>query len=427
MDYAALDRALAQRLEAENPVAQQQGDGGDEELRRALAFSMGQIPAPTGGNAGTSPQPQPAPQAQQPQAPAAHPAPRRRSARRNLPLNSRVAAICMLSERVDPTTLADDENNCSICAAIFGETNDHSELERPVRLPGCQHLFGNACIHRWLRRNTNCPQCRREYIDELNDRSIDPASQDEEFAWAYEEGIRRESVIEAEEAGRPPPEEDNPFFAEPSLQELQMEEENNRRFMREFGGGSGESPVRRPSRAPVRRPASPPASPPGARPRSLIRRRPTPPRTGFGMGRPGRPLSPQPSLYGSPPALPRGYGGPASGSPPRFGSDYGFTWGNRLSGFSLGGVVFGSASSFSSSEDAYRRGQSPPRYSGGSSYSSPPQQGYRPPPQRSRSYTGPPPQQYPFQPAPTIQTPHGSRPLTTEEMEELGIRGRRRR
>lgn len=540
-DYAALDRALAERLEAENSAAgaQDDSDVSDDELRRALAISRGETrmtsagpSAPQTGRVSPRPQapsqpqslaPQPTPSQPAPSqpapsqptaaaapAPAPAAAPRRRPARRNLPLNSRVAAICKLSERVDATTLGDDEKDCMICSGTYGESDDNSEIEYPIRLPGCQHLFGNACIHRWLRENDNCPQCRRDYADELTSNSINPSTEDELFAQAYEASMRREAVIDAEEAGRPPPapeDVEDPFFAEPSMQELQREEEMNRRAM----GGAA---PRRYSPSPPPRQRSPQQrqrSPPGARPRSPTRRRasprrssppratsptqrrPSPRRQGFGAGRPAHSLSPQGSEYDSSESsdeddspYPRG------GMPRRFGQDYGFTYGQPPAVYDYGaesedddddddfdymGIPpqyhprnTGGTGGYSPSSYPPRRPQPrPPQYGpsrgyppgrggpppgygprpGGPGYGGggpplgygqrprgppgyggpPPSYGQRPPQQyggMSRqghpggSYSGRSPQQYPSQPASTVSTPQGQRPMSAEEIEQFG-------
>lgn len=39
----------------------------------------------------------------------------------------------------------------------------------PVKMPGCGHLFGKACIVEWLKNNVSCPLCRQEVQAEARD------------------------------------------------------------------------------------------------------------------------------------------------------------------------------------------------------------------------------------------------------------------
>ncbi|CAK7892695.1 hypothetical protein CAAN1_08S04742 [[Candida] anglica] len=46
-------------------------------------------------------------------------------------------------------------------------SNDASDKEKefphiPVKMPGCNHIFGKSCIVEWLKSNVSCPLCRKE-------------------------------------------------------------------------------------------------------------------------------------------------------------------------------------------------------------------------------------------------------------------------
>lgn len=47
---------------------------------------------------------------------------------------------------------------CVICCADFEA--DSPDAGRLSRLPGCGHLFHEACVMQWLERSSNCPICR---------------------------------------------------------------------------------------------------------------------------------------------------------------------------------------------------------------------------------------------------------------------------
>jgi len=50
----------------------------------------------------------------------------------------------------------DEEDNGELCSVCLCDYDDTDVL---IRLP-CEHLFHEACITRWLRQDSSCPQCR---------------------------------------------------------------------------------------------------------------------------------------------------------------------------------------------------------------------------------------------------------------------------
>ncbi|KAG4421110.1 hypothetical protein IFR04_005753 [Cadophora malorum] len=62
---------------------------------------------------------------------------------------------------------SEDDRECIICTNPFGISTAGHVPEGPCRLP-CGHVFGRACISQWLRDQTSCPFCRRDFRVELN-------------------------------------------------------------------------------------------------------------------------------------------------------------------------------------------------------------------------------------------------------------------
>lgn len=75
---------------------------------------------------------------------------------------------------------------CSIC-------RDHSTTKHPVRTQ-CGHEFGEACLLKWLKRNSSCPTCGREILEIFHDKQDFKDYIDEELfnkpeqipTWVYE-------------------------------------------------------------------------------------------------------------------------------------------------------------------------------------------------------------------------------------------------
>jgi hypothetical protein len=49
---------------------------------------------------------------------------------------------------------------CVICYNEYGIESPEGINEAPLRLPKCQHVFGDHCIKKWFEDSDNCPYCR---------------------------------------------------------------------------------------------------------------------------------------------------------------------------------------------------------------------------------------------------------------------------
>ncbi len=56
---------------------------------------------------------------------------------------------------------------CIICYNEFGVSNPEGEIENPIRLPKCKHIFGDKCIKKWFEDSDSCPYCRDKLPSEL--------------------------------------------------------------------------------------------------------------------------------------------------------------------------------------------------------------------------------------------------------------------
>ncbi len=61
---------------------------------------------------------------------------------------------------------------CVICYTDFGVESADGLIESPVRLPTCNHLFGENCIRHWLKDSDSCPFCRHKLPSEPKQRKI---------------------------------------------------------------------------------------------------------------------------------------------------------------------------------------------------------------------------------------------------------------
>lgn len=48
------------------------------------------------------------------------------------------------------------------------DTKNNQDCHNPVKMPGCNHVFGKSCIVEWLKSNVSCPLCRREVESETD-------------------------------------------------------------------------------------------------------------------------------------------------------------------------------------------------------------------------------------------------------------------
>ncbi|PVH75160.1 hypothetical protein DL98DRAFT_536832 [Cadophora sp. DSE1049] len=79
-------------------------------------------------------------------------------------LTRRTQAIPSLLTVTDITTLSNNEvdRECIICTNAFGTAAEGHVPEEPCKLP-CGHVFGRTCISHWLKEQTSCPYCRRDF------------------------------------------------------------------------------------------------------------------------------------------------------------------------------------------------------------------------------------------------------------------------
>ncbi|KAK1833806.1 hypothetical protein QBC39DRAFT_40632 [Podospora conica] len=63
-------------------------------------------------------------------------------------------------QSVDIASLDESEKTCVICYNEFGIPNPEGIQETPLRLPNCQHIFGEHCIKKWFEESDSCPYCR---------------------------------------------------------------------------------------------------------------------------------------------------------------------------------------------------------------------------------------------------------------------------
>ncbi|KAG7292101.1 hypothetical protein NEMBOFW57_002134 [Staphylotrichum longicolle] len=83
--------------------------------------------------------------------------------------NKRVASKKALGQlqSVDLDSLSESERTCVICYNDFGQASPEGVIEAPLRLPKCQHVFGDHCIKKWFEESDSCPYCRDKVPSEV--------------------------------------------------------------------------------------------------------------------------------------------------------------------------------------------------------------------------------------------------------------------
>jgi len=83
--------------------------------------------------------------------------------------NKRVASRRALAQlqSVELDSLSETERTCVICYNDFGQASPEGIIEAPLRLPKCQHVFGDHCIKKWFEESDSCPYCRDKVPSEL--------------------------------------------------------------------------------------------------------------------------------------------------------------------------------------------------------------------------------------------------------------------
>ena len=57
------------------------------------------------------------------------------------------------------------DERCCICLGDYGMLDSTTGfVELPIRLPGCKHLVGTACITKWFGEHNSCPACRKTFF-----------------------------------------------------------------------------------------------------------------------------------------------------------------------------------------------------------------------------------------------------------------------
>lgn len=61
-----------------------------------------------------------------------------------------------------PYPTAPEDGTCIICHQEYEHFDlmPNVDIDSPVRLSPCNHVFGMRCVRRWLRQNPTCPLCR---------------------------------------------------------------------------------------------------------------------------------------------------------------------------------------------------------------------------------------------------------------------------
>lgn len=83
---------------------------------------------------------------------------------------------------------------CIICYNEFGVSNPEGEIENPIRLPKCKHIFGDKCIKKWFEDSDSCPYCRDKLPSELAVRKSLGAYQS--YRLAHREQLRLASLAQ---------------------------------------------------------------------------------------------------------------------------------------------------------------------------------------------------------------------------------------
>ncbi|KAK9421022.1 hypothetical protein SUNI508_06167 [Seiridium unicorne] len=77
-------------------------------------------------------------------------------------------------ESVEISDLPESERTCIICYNDFGAETPEGINEAPLRLPKCQHVFGDHCIKKWFAESDSCPYCRDKLPSEPQHRHPHP-------------------------------------------------------------------------------------------------------------------------------------------------------------------------------------------------------------------------------------------------------------
>ena len=80
---------------------------------------------------------------------------------------SRIELIIERLNNVNPSDHGFSHQDCPICMDVLMplSADQESSCQGPPVQLDCGHVFGKACISRWLTESTSCPTCRTLIID----------------------------------------------------------------------------------------------------------------------------------------------------------------------------------------------------------------------------------------------------------------------
>ncbi|KAF8856952.1 hypothetical protein BDZ45DRAFT_451420 [Acephala macrosclerotiorum] len=102
-------------------------------------------------------------------------------------------------ESVKVIDLKEVDRTCIICYNEFGVSNPEGEIENPIRLPKCKHVFGDKCIKKWFEDSDSCPYCRDKLPSELAVRKGITADRANQYRLAHREQLRQISLAQREQ------------------------------------------------------------------------------------------------------------------------------------------------------------------------------------------------------------------------------------
>jgi hypothetical protein len=102
-------------------------------------------------------------------------------------------------ESVKVKDLKEADRTCIICYNEFGVSNPEGEIENPIRLPKCKHVFGDKCIKKWFEDSDSCPYCRDKLPSELAVRKGIMADRANQYRLAHREQLRQISLAQREQ------------------------------------------------------------------------------------------------------------------------------------------------------------------------------------------------------------------------------------
>lgn len=88
--------------------------------------------------------------------------------RKKVPSKEALASLVKMT--IEEVEAEKKETHCIICYNNYGEANPEGTTEFPLRLPKCNHIFGNVCVKQWFESHDTCPYCRDQLPSESSNR-----------------------------------------------------------------------------------------------------------------------------------------------------------------------------------------------------------------------------------------------------------------